>query len=133
MCYVEKVADFWYDGIERSWGPDFNGKFDCARFNCSGCNHRLIHSEAPKRNQGFRMNFIFIFHIHFILEKSKNPQKDFHSCSSSNLVLVALLPFTKVCTTELKGHSKWYLWMKKTLSTISNLTVVTNTTIRKMI
>ena len=67
MCYVEKLVDFWSDGTERDFGPDFDGKFDCARYNCRGCAHRLFVGEEPKRNQGVRISFSF---INFIFEKS---------------------------------------------------------------
>ena len=57
MCYAKKLVAFWSDGTERNLGPDFDGQFDCARYDCSGCDHRLVDAESPKRNQGLRINF----------------------------------------------------------------------------
>ena len=57
MCYVKKLVGFCNDGTEKKLGPDFNGQFDCARYDCSGCDHRLVDGESPKRNMGFRIHF----------------------------------------------------------------------------
>ena len=46
MCYVKKLVG-WND---RDLGPKFQGQFDCAKFNCAGCNEGFVDGEAPKRN-----------------------------------------------------------------------------------
>ena len=56
MCYVKKLVRLKRVGTEENLGLDFDGQFDCARFNCEGCDHRLVDGEPPKRNQGFIMN-----------------------------------------------------------------------------
>ena len=52
MCYAKKIVSFDYRGKEVNLGEKFNGKFDCAKFNCSvsGCNEGFVDGEAPKRN-----------------------------------------------------------------------------------
>ena len=60
MCYAEKLVGLDYDGNEENLGSDFDGQFHCARFNCKGCNHRLVDGQMPKRNQGIRLNFCFL-------------------------------------------------------------------------
>ena len=55
MCYAHKIVD----KLGRDLSPDFDGQFDCARYNCGGCDHELVHGEPPKRNLGFRTNFDF--------------------------------------------------------------------------
>ena len=60
MCYAKKVVGFDWRGKEEDLGPDFDGQFDCARYNCNGCDNRLVDGESPKRNLGSRIIFIFI-------------------------------------------------------------------------
>ena len=55
MCYAKKIVFSWGSDI----GPDFDGHFDCARFNCGGCDHELVDGGPRKRNQGFRIKFRF--------------------------------------------------------------------------
>ena len=50
MCYAEKLIGYWPNGKEKNLGPDFNGQFDCAQYNCGGCDHRLVDGEPSKRN-----------------------------------------------------------------------------------
>ena len=59
MCYVKKLVGFDYKGDEIKLGPDFDGHFDCARFNCGGCDHELVDGGPTKRNLGFRIKFRF--------------------------------------------------------------------------
>ena len=63
MCYVKKIIGFERDEngrwIEANIGPDFDGQFHCARYNCKGCHHRLVDGQLPKRNQRFRTIFEF--------------------------------------------------------------------------
>ena len=113
MCYAKKIVgwdndDDRYDqyGVEKDLGVDFDGKFHCARFNCEGCDHGLVDGQLPKRNLGLRINIDFKKLSEIILIKLKIPLKDFHLNSRSNLVLVDLPPYTKACSTELKGPSK---------------------------
>ena len=47
MCYVKKLTKRNGDDL----GEKFNGQFQCARFNCGGCNEGFVDGEAPKRNQ----------------------------------------------------------------------------------
>ena len=51
MCYTKKLVD--RDG--RDIGSDFDGRFDCNRFNCTqnGCNEGLVDGDQPKRNIGY--------------------------------------------------------------------------------
>ena len=52
MCYVKKLVGIsGSDGKEVNLGPKFEGQFDCAKFNCSGCNEGFVDGEEPKRNQ----------------------------------------------------------------------------------
>ena len=59
MCYAKKLISFDAWRVEKDLGSDFDGQFDCARYNCGGCDHRLVDGEPPKRNLGFRINFNF--------------------------------------------------------------------------
>ena len=63
MCYAKKIFGMKWIGngyhIEEDLGEDFDGQFHCARFNCKGCDHRLVDGQLSKRNQAFRMNFDF--------------------------------------------------------------------------
>ena len=69
MCYAKKLIAFDYRGNEKNLGPDFNGQFDCAQYNCGGCDHGLVEGEPPKRNLGSRIKFCF--------DESKIPLKRF--------------------------------------------------------
>ena len=59
MCYAKKLIGFDFIGNEKILGHDFDGQFDCAKYNCNGCDHRLVDGEPPKRNKGFRISFNF--------------------------------------------------------------------------
>ena len=62
MCYAKKIFGFGWDGdrrFEKDLGEDFDGQFHCARFNCKGCDHRLVDGQLTKRDRGFQMNFDF--------------------------------------------------------------------------
>ena len=63
MCYAKKIVGFELDylkgSIEKDLGPDFDGQFDCARFNCGGCDHELVDGGPTKRNLGFKTKFRF--------------------------------------------------------------------------
>ena len=64
MCYARKIVGFRWDvdlqkDTEKELGEEFDGQFHCARFNCKGCNHRLVDGQLEKRNQGFRINLNF--------------------------------------------------------------------------
>ena len=48
MCYVKKLVG--PVGLDDDLGPKFEGQFDCATFNCGGCNEGFVDGEAPKRN-----------------------------------------------------------------------------------
>ena len=50
MCYAKKIVGLG----GRDLGPKFNGQFDCAKFNCNGCNEGFVNGEAPKRNQDLK-------------------------------------------------------------------------------
>ena len=50
MCYAKKLTNRYDEDL----GEKFNGQFDCARFNCSGCNESFVDGEAPKRNQNLK-------------------------------------------------------------------------------
>ena len=47
MCYTKKLVDRY----SRVVGPEFEGKFDCDKFNCTqnGCNEGLVDGDQPKR------------------------------------------------------------------------------------
>ena len=60
MCYAKKLVGFYSSGIEKNLGRDFDGQLDCARYNCGGCDHRLVDGEPRKRNMG--LTKISIFH-----------------------------------------------------------------------
>ena len=49
MCYVKKLVGI-DDDEEVDLGEKFDGQFDCAKFNCNGCNEGFVDGEAPKRN-----------------------------------------------------------------------------------
>ena len=53
MCYVRKIVA----GNGTDLGSEFDGHFYCSRYNCEGCDHRLVDGEPPKRNQGFEISF----------------------------------------------------------------------------
>ena len=46
MCYVTKLVG-WND---KDLGAKFHGQFDCAKFDCSGCNEGFVDGDPPKRN-----------------------------------------------------------------------------------
>ena len=58
MCYAKKLIGFRY-GSAKNLGPDFDGQFNCARFNCGGCDHELVDGGPTKRNLGFRIKCRF--------------------------------------------------------------------------
>ena len=47
LCYAKKL--FGEDEIDL--GEKFDGQFDCAKFDCNGCNEAFVDGEAPKRNK----------------------------------------------------------------------------------
>ena len=47
MCYVKKLTTWIGDDL----GEKFDGQFDCAKFDCDGCNEGFVDGEAPKRNK----------------------------------------------------------------------------------
>ena len=51
MCYTKKLVG-WSD---RDVGPEFNGQFDCNRFNCTQneCDEGLVDGDQPKRKHGY--------------------------------------------------------------------------------
>ena len=51
MCYTKKLVD----RFGRDIGSDFDGRFDCDRFNCTqnGCNEGLVDGDQPKRKHGY--------------------------------------------------------------------------------
>ena len=54
MCYAKKIVG--YKG--KDLGPKYNGQFECARFNCNGCNEGFVVGEAPKRNQDLKLKIL---------------------------------------------------------------------------
>ena len=50
MCYAKKIVGINYEDREMNLGEEFDGKFDCTKFNCRGCNGGFVDGEAPKRN-----------------------------------------------------------------------------------
>ena len=57
MCYAKKLVGFYSSGSKIKLDPGFDGQFDCGKYNCGGCDQRLVDGEPPKRNQGFKINF----------------------------------------------------------------------------
>ena len=70
MCYAKRILNYWGSDL----GPDFDGKLDCARFNCGGCDHGLVDGKPPKRN--LRLTKISILHELYFWQKL-NPLKRF--------------------------------------------------------
>ena len=60
MCYTKKLVDKNGDEI----GPEFEGRFDCNKFNCTetGCDEGLVDGDQPKRKDGFTFSTTFNFH-----------------------------------------------------------------------
>ena len=51
MCYAKKIFGIYAWGKEYTLGEKFTGQFDCAKFNCNGCNEEFVDGEAPKRKK----------------------------------------------------------------------------------